>query len=655
MNINQKAVNEIRYLAATQIAGAGSGHTGVSLGAAPIFYSLYLGAMKFSPKEADYFNRDRFVLCAGHSSSLYYSVLHAFGYPITTEDIKNYRKKGFITKGHPSCDPKFGIDASGGPLGQGIPMAVGMAIAEKKLAYEFNKPGFNIIDHHTFVFAGDGSMMEGITNEASSLAGTLELNKLIVLYDSNNITIEGQTNIAFTENVLMRYRALGWNTIEVENGEDINAIISAIKVAKASEKKPTIIKINTKIGFASPYENSAKIHGKALTQEELFKTKTNLGVINKEYTLSEDVKAYLNEIIGKKVAEIDSEKQLMKSYSHKYPKLFKELNMWLNDDYSKNINWDDFEKQKQNEATRNSSKYILNKLADNIPNLLSGSADLAPSVGTELVLKGDFSKDNIGGRNLHFGVREHAMAAICNGIMLHGGFRVACSTFMVFSDYMRHAIRMSALMKLPVIYILSHDSIAVGEDGKTHQPVEFNAMYRAMPDLNFIRPADRYETLLAYKLALKEQLPTVIALTRQEVPNLANITSFYALKGAYFVINHKNAKAIIYSSGSEVAISMQASQELYKKGIEVSVVSVPCVKLFLEQSVQYQNKIMAREIETRVVVEASNDPGLYRFIGIDGIYIGVNSYGFTGTGKELYEHFGITPKNIAKEILKRLK
>lgn len=655
MNKSKMVVSELRYLAAQTISNAGSGHTGISLGAAPIFYSVYTGGLKYSPSCPDYFNRDRFVLCAGHSSALYYACMHAFGFPYSKEDLINYRKKGSKTKGHPSADPSLGIDASGGPLGQGIPMAVGMAIAEKKLAARFNKPGYNIIDHHTIVFAGDGSLMEGVTGEASSLAGTLKLNKLIILYDSNNITIEGSTDIAFTENVIARYKAYGWNTMEVEDGENPDSIIAAINLAKTSTHKPTFIKINTKIGFATPYEGQAKIHGKALTAEELLATKNKLGVNLEPFELSEETQGLLKAIKLQKEAQIAKEEALLRDYAVKYKSDYEELVRWLNDDYSKKVDYTKLQPQDGVEATRNSSKYILNKLAEQIPNLLSGSADLAPSVGTRLENMGDFSAIDVHGRNLHFGVREHAMAAISNGIALHGGFRVVASTFMVFSDYMRHAVRMSSLMKLPVIYVLSHDSIGVGEDGKTHQPVEFNAMYRAMPDLNFIRPADRCETMFAYKTALESNLPTVIALTRQNTTNLASYTSSESQMGAYFVVKHRNPDAIIYSCGSELSIAISASKKLALKRIKASVVSVPSTTIFERQNSGYKDAILRKDIPVRATIEASKDDGWYKFAGLDGVVIGTSTYGFTASGEELYEHFKITSKNLVEQILNKIK
>ena len=654
-NISNKVINNLRYLAATTISNAGSGHTGISLGATPIFYSLYAAGLKYSPKEPQYFNRDRFVLCAGHASALLYTSLHAFGFDFSADDLKNYRKMGSKTTGHPSFNNILGVDATGGPLGQGIPMAVGMAIAERKLAARFNKPGCEIVNHHTIAFAGDGSMMEGMTNEASSLAGTLGLNKLIVIYDSNNITIEGNTNLAFTENVLARYRALNWNTMEVDNGEDASAIISAINMAKQSKDKPTIIKVNTQIGYGTPFQGNEKIHGKALTKEELQKTKENLGVSCAEFELDASVKEHLSQLIKAHIEEIEKEKQQLKIYKQKYNEEYIELERWLNDYYSMQVNWNDFARQESDEATRVSGGHILNKLANEIPNLICGSADVSSNTGVQILLGGMFSRENPHGRNIAFGVREHAMGAICNGIAMHGGFRIVCSTFMVFSDYLRHAIRMSAMMKVPVIYVFSHDSIGVGEDGKTHQPIEFNAMYRATPDLNFFRPADRREVKVAYKIAMESQMPSILALSRQKLKNLNKYSKDVANKGAYFISAPENAKAIIYSCGSELQLAIEASEVLAKKGIGVSVVSVLSKNVLDSQSLQYRQKILQRDIPVRIAVEASSDDMWRNFIGIDGAMFGIKQFGETASSEQIYQKHGITVANIVKTIQNALK
>ena len=653
VKIETKIVNNLRALSATMIAKAGSGHTGIALGATPIFYSLYNDVMNYFPNNPNHFNRDRFVMDSGHASALLYASLYAYGFNYTKEDLINFRKINSKTKGHPALNPEFGIDASGGPLGQGIPMAVGMAIAEKKLASRFNKEDVALVDHYTYCFAGDGGMMEGLANEASSLAGTLGLNKLIVLYDSNNITIEGNTDLAFTENVLMRYRALGWNTIEVNDGENTQAITSAINLAKQSKDKPTIIKINTQIGFGTPYAGKNTIHGMALKENDLYETLKNLNVNAPLFEMEEDVKNKLAERVAHHNNLFENEKAKENYYKCKYKKDYLEFQKWINDDYSKSVDWSKLSNSSSNEETRTSSSIILNELAAQIPNLISGSADLAPSTKTEIIGGGDFSRENPLGRNIHFGVREHSMGAIMNGIMLHGGFRVVCSTFMVFSDYLRHAVRMSALMKLPVIYVFTHDSIGVGEDGKTHQPVEFNAIYRATPDLLFIRPADRNEAKIAYKTALNSEIPVVLGLTRQKTENLGKLTANDVGKGAYFVYDSGD-DAIIYSSGSEVPLAIKVACELFGRGVKAKVVSVPCVERFLMCSKQYQERIMCSNITNRISIEASTDYVWYRFIGVDGMRFGVDGFGFTAKGEELYEKFGLTTKNIVKKILAKI-
>lgn len=652
-NIEQQVVNNLRGLSASMISNAGSGHTGISLGATPIFYSLYARELKYFPNEPDHHNRDRFVMCSGHASALLYASLHLFGFNYSMQDLKNYRKLRSKTKGHPSVNPSLGVDASGGPLGQGIPMAVGMAIAEKKLAERFNKPDCSLVNHYTYCFAGDGGMMEGLTNEASSLAGTLGLNKLIVLYDSNDITIEGKTSLAFTENVLARYRALGWNTIEVENGEDTEAIISAIEVAKQSKNKPTIIKVNTEIGFSTPYAGQNVIHGMALNGEDLNTTLRTLGV-KKPFEVSGEVKDFLSEVVKFHNDNLAFERDNEEKYKTKYPDEYLEYARWLSDYYSKYIDWHKIARQEKAEETRTSSFVVLNEIAKQVPNFIVGSADLAPSTKVFIEKGGDFSKQNILGRNLHFGVREHAMGAIANGIALHGGFKIAVSTFMVFSDYLRHSVRMSALMGAPVIYLFTHDSIGVGEDGKTHQPVEYNAMYRHTPNLNFIRPADRKETALAYKTAMGSSRPTVLALTRQKVDNLSGLTGEGAVAGGYVIKDAKNAKVVIFASGSEVALALQVSDKLAENKVTARVVSMPSINIFAEQPEEYKESVLTKSAKLRVAIEASNDSNWFRFIGMDGLNFGVDDFGFTATGEQLYQHFGLTVENITKQILNRL-
>lgn len=656
INSSSKFVNNIRAIAATMIAEAGSGHTGISLGAAPIFYSVYNDSLKYFPMAPDHPNRDRFVLDSGHASALLYATLYAYGYKYTKKDIMNFRRIGSNTPGHPSLNPKLGVDASSGPLGQGIPMAVGLAIAEKKLAARFNKADAKIVDHYTFCFAGDGGMMEGITNEASSLAGTLGLNKLIVLYDSNNITIEGETGLAFTENVLMRYRALGWNTIEVNDGENTDSISAAISVAKQSKTKPTIIKINTAIGFGTPYMGDAKIHGMALNPKDLAVTVANLGVKAGKFEFEKEVKEQLKSVVERHNLSLNQEIQQEKEYKKKYPAEYIEYTKWLADGYSMLFDAKQIKAQTEPEETRSSGAEILKIMAAQIPNLVVGSADLAPSTKVQLPGGGDFSRTNPLGRNIHFGVREHAMGAIMNGIALHGGFRVACSTFMVFSDYMRHAIRLSALMQLPVIYVLTHDSIAVGEDGKTHQPVEYASMYRSTPGIVYFRPADRAETIEGFRIAIKAKHPTILALTRQKTEYHPNLTGTNAALGAYPVMEFGlNPDVVIYATGSELALARRVAVSLKLKGASVNLVSVPSVEIFQQQPKDYREKIMNRGAVVRVAIEASTDPIWYKFVGMDGCVFNLDDFGFTATAEEVYAHFGLTPEKIEQAIIEKLK
>lgn len=652
-DINSISVDNVRYVSATMISNAGSGHTGICMGAAPILYALYSSCLKQSALDPTYFNRDRFVMCSGHASALEYCLLHLFGYHYTKDDLVSYRKNGSKTPGHPRVNAELGVDASGGPLGQGLPMAVGMAIAEQKLAKAFNKENFNIINHYTYCFLGEGSLMEGITNEASSLAGTLKLNKLIVLFDSNNITIEGNTDITFTEDVLLRYKALGWNTMEVKNGNSVDDIVMAINKAKQQTEKPTIIKINTRIGYATPYENTNKIHGVALNKEDLLLTKKNLGLDSElpEFTFYKEVKENASRIIKEKNAAINEEKAMLDRYKGVYAEQYEELLRWLNGYYVKNIKWADLAASPASEPTRIYGKTIINKVAQMVPNLICGCGDVAPSTGLVIDGGGYYSAANINGRNIHFGVREHAMAAICNGIALHGGFRVACSTYLVFSDYMRHAMRMSALMNIPVMYVLTHDSVGVGEDGASHQPVEYLGMTRLTPNLTLIRPADYNETLGAYKYALESASPTVLALTRQKVQPLNELTSSNVSVGAYNIIKYAKPDAIIIGTGSELSVCIEASNLLKKQGVKANVVSMPSANLFDLSSPEYKETILPASVKKRVVVEASACDDYYKYAGLDGAVCGINKFGHTAKGSELFEEFGFTPKHIAEVVI----
>ncbi len=648
--IDEKIVNELRYVASTEISTAGSGHTGICLGSAPIFYTLFSRFLKNEPSDVNYFNRDRLVVCAGHMAPLYYALGNLFGYDVSKNDLENLRKNGSKTKGHLSLNHNMAIEATSGPLGQGLPMAVGMAIAENKLAHEFNKPRFSVVDHYTYCFVSDGCLMEGVTNECAGIAGTLGLNKLIVIYDSNNITINGSTDLAFVEDTLLRFKSLGWNTLEVKNGNDVDEIASAIMAARNSIGKPTIIKVNTQIGFGSVYAGKSAIHGKALSAEELELLRVNLGVNLPKFEFSAESKTYAENINFAKQKQINKEKQLVDEYAKMYPAEFAKLNAYLENEFAQKVDFASLGLEAKAEATRESSGRIINALAEKIPNLIVGTADLAPSTKVYITNGGDYSRANPLGRNLHFGVREQAMVAICNGIVLHGGFKVVCSTFMVFSDYARHAIRMSALMSLPLIMLFSHDSIGVGEDGATHQPIEYNEMYRATPNLNFVRPADFNEMLGAYKLALLSARPTIISATRQTVPLLERTDMDNTLKGAYVVVNPNKPEGIIISSGSELALAVKASKILADLGKKVRVVSVPCLNVFEESKPAYKERLLPDSLRARLAVEAGNASALYKYVGLDGDVLQITQFGHTAKKEELFEEFGITVQNIVDKM-----
>ena len=653
--IDIKSVNYLKYLSATMVNKANSGHTGSAVGASPILYALYKNIAKVSAKEPDYFNRDRVVICPGHTSALIYSTLHMFGFNYSSDDLKNFRQKGSKTPGHPELNIDCGIESTSGPLGQGLAMAVGMAVAEQKLAHRFNKPRFNIIDHYTYAFVTDGSLMEGITSEASSLAGTWGLNKLIVLYDSNNVSIDSTNDVDFTENVLKRYSAYGWNTIEVANGNDVDEITSAIKFAKSQNKRPTIIKINTKIGAGTILEGNRLCHGKPLTDEELVILKRDLKIESNDFELPNDVKENAKRSMQEKVDFISREKKLLKDYSRLYPEDFKELNNWICADESKNLAVENFNLSKTKKSTRIAMSEILQQLSAKLPNLIVGSADLFES--TKCIIKNDapYGKQNIGGRNLYFGVREHAMAGISNGIALHGGFYVICSTFLVFSDYLKHSIRMSAMMNLPITYVFSHDSIAVGEDGQTHQPIEQLEALRNIPNFVVFRPADIQETLGSVLLGLKNDIPNAIITTRQELI-ASNVTSPKNVKnGVYIVKDNVKNDIIILTSGSELEICLKAYELLKEQGIYARVVSCPSLEIFEKQTDYYKEKVMPKNMRNRLAIEASSGESWYKYVGLDGKVLSINEYGFSAPYIQLFEHFKLTPENVVRQVKSILK
>lgn len=658
-NIDIKSVNTVRVLSADGIEKAKSGHPGLPLGAAPIAYELFANHMKHNPKNPDWANRDRFILSAGHGSMLLYSLFHLFGYGnLSMDDLKSFRQLDSKTPGHPEYGHTVGVEATTGPLGAGMGMAVGMAMAEAHMASVFNKEGFDIVDHYTFVLGGDGCMMEGISSEAFSLAGTLGLSKLIVFYDSNGISIEGSTDIAFTENVVDRMKAFGFQTIDVEDGNNLEAIGKAIQEAKSDKNRPSFIKINTVIGYgAGKKQGTAGAHGEPLGSEALAALKSGFG-FNPEESFKVDADVYENfNKINEKNAKIEEEwNKLFKEYASKYPE---DAKKW--DNYYSEINaslidsdefwaWDDAPA-----ATRNISGSIINRLKDIFPNLIGGSADLSPSNKTVMNGEGYISKDDYSGRNIHFGVREFAMTAITNGILLHGGLRAYCATFFVFSDYTKPMARLSALMNIPTIFVFTHDSIGVGEDGPTHEPIEQLAMLRSLPNFNTFRPADARETIAAWYAAMvSKSTPTAIVLTRQNLPQLDG-SGKKALKGAYIIkeASKSTPDMILIASGSEVSLAVEAAKELDKDNISTRVVSMPCMDVFETQSKEYKEEVLPKTVRNRVAIEALSSFGWDRYTGLDGRVISMNSFGASAPQDLLFKKFGFTKENVvatAKEV-----
>ena len=658
-NIDNLSVNAIRVLSADAVQKANSGHPGLPLGAAAIGYELWANHMNHNPKNPNWENRDRFVLSGGHGSTLLYSLLHLFGYGLTLDDLKNFRQWGSKTPGHPEYGVTTGVEASTGPLGAGMAMAVGMAMAETHLAAKFNKEGYPVVDHYTYVLGGDGCMMEGINYEAFSLAGTLKLNKLIVLYDSNKISIEGNTDIAFTEDVPARFKAMGFKVLEVKDGNDISEIGKAIEEAKADKEGPSFIKINTKIGFGSPKEGTADVHGAPLGADNIIAMKKTLGWPSEEPFFVPD-EVYENykakaENLAKKEEEWN---KLFKEYCEKFPEM---KTLW--DEYKdetkadKLLDDEDFwSYDEKADATRNLSGKVLNKLSAKLPTLFGGSADLAPSNKSYVNGAGDYSAENYAGRNVHFGVRELAMTGIGNGLVLHG-LKAYVSTFFVFSDYVKPMARLASLMEIPLTFILTHDSIGVGEDGPTHEPIEQLAEFRAMPNFNVFRPADATETIAAwYSAVTSKETPTALVLTRQNLPQLAG-SSKEALKGGYVAADSskETPDAIIIASGSEVSLSIEAKEALAKEGIDVRVVSMPCMDIFEKQPLEYKEKVLPKAVRARVAVEALSEFGWGKYVGLDGKTVCLDRFGASAPAGVLFKEFGFTVDNVVKAVKEVIK
>ena len=654
--LDELSINAIRVLSADAIEKSKSGHPGLPLGSATMAYTLWT-KMNHNGKNPNWDNRDRFILSAGHGSMLEYSLLHLFGYGITVEDIKNFRQLGSLTPGHPEYGHTKGVEITTGPLGQGICNAVGMAIAESHLAEKFNRPGYEIVNHNIYTIVGDGCLMEGISAEASSLAGTLGLGKLIALYDSNNISIEGDTDIAFREDVAKRYEAYNWQVIKVNDGNDIDAIEKALEEAKKETSKPSLIIVKNQIGFGCiAKQGKASAHGEPLGAENVKAMKENLGWNSGDFYVPEEVYSNMNNYINSGMEKEKSWNDLFTDYKNQYPELAEEYDKWMSGtvDSEALLNNEDFWSFDKNMATRESSGIIINRLAELIPNFIGGSADLAPSNKTYMSGKGEFSAEDRSGRNLHFGVREHAMAAIANGMYAHGGLNVFCSTFFVFSDYMKGAMRLSALMKLPITYVLTHDSIGVGEDGPTHQPIEQLAALRSMPNMTVFRPADSNETAAAWYYAVTNgETPTSIVLSRQSLP-LYNESEKKALNGGYILKDSKKETpdAILMASGSEVELIYKAANELEANGIDVRVVSIPSFEIFDAKDKEYKESVLPNKVRKRFAVEALSSFGWHKYVGLDGEVISLDTFGASGKAEELYKEFGLTVENIVEKVKK---
>ncbi|WLV25866.1 transketolase [Aciduricibacillus chroicocephali] len=663
--IEQLSINTIRTLSIDAIEKANSGHPGLPMGAAPMAYTLWTDFMNHNPKNSKWFDRDRFILSAGHGSMLLYSLLHLSGYGVSLDDLKNFRQWDSKTPGHPEVHHTDGVEATTGPLGQGIAMAVGMAMAEAHLGAKYNKENFNIVDHYTYALVSDGDLMEGISHETASLAGHLGLGKLIALYDSNDISLDGDLNRSFSDETEDRFKAYGWQVIRVEDGNDIDAIRSAIKEAKANTTQPTLIEIKTIIGYGSPNKSaSATSHGAPLGTDEVLLTKEYYKWSHGEFEVPQEVYDDFANKIATPGAKADNEwNELFATYKEAFPELAEEFEQAIKGElpegYEKNIPV--YEAGKDKLATRASSGEVLNVIAEAVPSFFGGSADLAGSNKTTINSASDFSRINYAGRNIWFGVREFAMAAALNGMALHGGLKVFAGTFFVFSDYLRPAVRLSALMKMPVTYVFTHDSIAVGEDGPTHEPIEHLAAFRAMPGLSVIRPADGNETAAAWRLAVESKdKPTALVLTRQGLPTLEN-TKEHAYegvkKGAYIISESTKEQpdAILIATGSEVQLAISAQNALREKDVDVRVVSMPSWDRFNEQSEEYKNTVLPKQVTKRVAIEMASTFGWARYTGSEGAIIGIDTFGASANGNKLIEEFGFTVENVVKHVEDLLK
>lgn len=650
-----KAINAIRTLSIDAIEKANSGHPGLPMGAAPMAYALWTKQLRHNPQNPKWSNRDRFVLSAGHGSMLLYSLLHLGGYGLDMEEIKKFRQWGSKTPGHPEYGHTVGVEATTGPLGQGIAMAVGMAMAERHLAATYNKPGLPIVDHFTYALCGDGDLMEGVAAEAISLAGHLKLDKLIVLYDSNDISLDGDLEKSFSENVKKRFDSYGWNYIHVADGTDVDAVNAAIEEAKQFEGKPTLIEVKTVIGFGSPNKSGkADCHGAPLGADEVALTKAAYLWEHEPFQIPDEVYTTFKEAAEKQGAQPEAAwNEVFEKYQAEFPELanqfIKAMNNELPEDYDAEI---PVYEAGKSVATRSSSGEVINALAKKVPSFFGGSADLAGSNKTTIKGAGDFFPDTPEGRNIWFGVREFAMGAALNGMALHGGLNVFGGTFFVFSDYVRPAIRLSALMGLPVTYVFTHDSIAVGEDGPTHEPVEHLASLRAMPNLSVVRPADANESAEAWKLAVSSKdVPTVLVLSRQNLPVLeksAELAKDGVAKGAYVVspATKETPDMLLIATGSEVSLAVEAQKQLSADGIDASVVSMPSMDRFEQQSAEYKESVLPKAVTKRLAIEMGSTFGWHKYVGFEGDVLGIDQFGASAPGEIVMEQYGFTVENV---------
>ena len=649
-----KAVNAIRTLAIAQIEKANSGHPGLPMGASPMAYTVFNKVLKANPANPSFFDRDRFVLSAGHGSAMLYSLLHLSGYDLSIDDLKNFRQIGSITPGHPEHGMTPGVEVTTGPLGQGIAQAVGLAVAEKHLAGLYNKEDIEIIDHYTYALCGDGDLMEGVAYEAMSLAGHLKLDKLILLYDSNDICLDGDLNTSFSESVKDRVIAQGWDYERVEDGEDLEAILKAIESAKEN-KKPTMVEVKTVIGFGSANEGTNKVHGAPIGSDDFENVKKAYGWEAEDFVISDDIYETFKKGIGERGKKANEGwDELLKEYEEKYPEDYKDLMAGINRELPENF-MDDVKKYSHEDkalATRASSGEILQDLAKISRNIWGGSADLFSSNKTNIKETDAFRDETPAGRNVWYGVREFAMAAVGNGIMAHGGTFHHVSTFFVFSDYLKAAVRLSALSKHPLTYVMTHDSVAVGEDGPTHEPIDQLAMLRAIPNTIVLRPADANETRLAWKIALESKdKPVVIALTRQNVPNLKQTEDLDSIdKGGYVIKDSSNPDLALIATGSEVSLALEVADKLEEEGKNVRVISMPSVELFKVQDKSYRQEVLPDDLRNRVSIEMASSFGWGDLIGLDGLNISIDRFGISGPGGDVAAELGFTSEKIIEKI-----